>query len=200
MATNPERILDIGTGTGLLSLMLAQASQSLIDAIELDRDAAVQARENADASPWRERLRILQGDARALEAGNAYPLIISNPPFFHNDLKSNSAKRNLALHSSELQLDELTRLIIKNLAANGNFAVLLPFHRKEEMIGLAAESSFSPAHIADVRQTERHGFFRTMLLFAQQPLPATHESITIREREAYSPAFVELLKDFYLNL
>jgi tRNA1Val (adenine37-N6)-methyltransferase len=139
-----DSVLDIGTGTGLLSLMIAQKSNARIDAVELDEHAAQQAAENFELSNWKERLQVIQGDIKTVHLGKKYDFIISNPPFFENDLKSPDAQRNLALHSQELGLDELFSAIKKHWLINGKFAVLLPYHRKEAFRSLALEEGFFP--------------------------------------------------------
>jgi tRNA1Val (adenine37-N6)-methyltransferase len=196
----PAQILDIGAGTGLLSMMLAQAIPASIDAIELDEQAAEQALQNFEASPWHERMQVLQGDARSVHTGKKYDLIISNPPFFENDLKSPDRQRNLALHSSELGLDELLSVIQQYLSPHGRFAVLLPWHRKEAFVKMAETQHFFLVEEMDVRQTGSHSRFRTMLLFSRNRQDAQRGEITIRNQDGYTPAFIQLLKDYYLHL
>ena len=193
-------ILDIGAGTGLLSMMLAQQSTAFIDAIELDEDAAEQAAENFEATPWKEKLQVIRADARTVHLGRKYDLIISNPPFFRNDLKSDDTKRNLALHSEALSLEELLLVIRKYLVENGRFALLLPFHRTAECKELAKASGFYPAEEVSVRQTPNHAYFRTMLLFSGTECIEKHTTLTIREEDRYTAAFTELLKDYYVQL
>ena len=104
---NPQQILDIGTGTGLLSLMLAQQTTATIDAVEIDEAAAVQANQNVASSKWKKQITIHQTNILNYSKNIQYDFIVTNPPFFVNDLRSNDAKRNLAMHSSHLSLIEL---------------------------------------------------------------------------------------------
>ncbi len=193
-------VLDIGTGTGLLSLMLAQSSKAKIDAIELDEAAAQQAADNFEASTWHERLQVITADARTVHLGKQYDLIISNPPFFENDLKSGNAQRNMALHSDSLSFEELLDSIYKHLSPEGKFAVLLPYHRRNEFVALALNHHFFLEEAISVQQTTRHSFFRSMLLFGREKIVALDSVIVIRDEDVYTPAFCELLKDFYLKL
>ncbi|MDP1763612.1 MAG: methyltransferase [Sediminibacterium sp.] len=194
------RGLDIGAGTGLLSLMLAQQTVLQMDAIELDKEAAEQALENFEASPWKERLLLIEGDARLVHLGRKYDLIISNPPFFDNDLKSDDAQRTLALHSRELSFSELMAVIKQHLAPGGKFAVLLPFHRKDAFEKIALREGFAPEEIVLVKQTPVHAYFRVMYLFSTIPVSTNQSVITIREGEQYSAVFTGLLKDYYFKL
>jgi tRNA1Val (adenine37-N6)-methyltransferase len=195
-----DRMLDIGTGTGLLSLMVAQKNAAIIDAIELDEHAAAQAADNFEESPWHERLQVIKGDARTVHLGRKYGLIISNPPFFENDLKSDDVKRNLALHSEALNLEELLGVILSHLAVDGHFAVLLPYHRGDGFIKTAGLAGLHLQEKVSVRQTPAHAFFRVMLLFGWEKSSAKDLDLTIRDGDDYSGRFTELLKDYYLKL
>ncbi len=192
--------LDIGTGTGLLSLMLAQEFNGTIDAIELDENAAEQAAENFSRSPWSEKLTVLKGDVRELSEKYRYDFIFSNPPFFKDDLKSEDANRNLALHSSMLTLTDLIKVIKKHLHTNGKFALLLPYHRMQEFIQIAEAGGFYVEEIVQVKQTPKHGYFRAMLLFNTVPVSLATADIIIKEADQYTSAFTSLLKNYYLAM
>jgi tRNA1Val (adenine37-N6)-methyltransferase len=199
---NFRNVLDAGTGTGLLSLMFAQKNlQSIIDAVEIDEAAAQQARENFEASPWKERLQIYSTSIKQFNAEKKYDLIISNPPFFENDLKSDDSKRNLALHSSQLSLEELLDAITKHLKEDGLFAVLLSFHRTEQFINLSIQRSFHLIEKVLVKQTPKHHYFRSILLFSKESTHTKESEIIIQNDEGkYTEEFVQLLKDYYLYL
>jgi tRNA1Val (adenine37-N6)-methyltransferase len=195
-----KNVLDIGTGTGLLSLMLAQQTDARIDAVEIDEQAAAQAADNMETSPWKERLQVINGDVRQLHLGRKYDLIISNPPFFENNLKSPDGKRNLALHSESLSLEDLMQVVQKELAEEGSFTILLPYERKDNCIASAAAVGLYPEEIIAVKQSELHGYFRVMLWFNREKQTPITTIIDIREGNDYSAAFVRLLKDYYLHL
>lgn len=192
-------VLDIGTGTGLLSLMLAQQGNHRIDAVELDEKAAEQAAENFDASPWRERLQVITGDITKLHLGKKYDCIITNPPFFENDLKSNNTQRNLALHSEALSFAELLAACAQYLLEDGKLAVLLPYHRKEVFLQQALQVGFFLEEEVAVRQTPKHAYFRAMLWLGRTAVTPLQRSITIREGEIYSAEFSDLLREYYLK-
>jgi tRNA1Val (adenine37-N6)-methyltransferase len=198
------RVLDIGTGTGLLALMYAQKHpEATIDAIEIDGAAAQQAMENFTASPWHEKLMVYNTSIQQFAASNQqqYDCILSNPPFFENDLRSENTKRNIALHSSELSLEELIISIDRLLKDDGIFGVLLPFHRTVYFEMLAAEKSFHLSKKILVKQTPRHPYFRSILFFGRKENAAIEEGMIIKnEANEYTPEFVELLRDYYLYL
>ncbi len=148
-------ILDIGTGTGLLSLMLAQRVPALIDAVEIDEAAYQQAKENFEQSPWKERLSIFNTDILKFDAGKKYDCIISNPPFFENDLKSSDKNKNAAKHDTTLTLEQLLQTVQKLLNEDGSFAVLLPYHRIEECILLAEKIGLYLNKKVLVKQTDK---------------------------------------------
>jgi tRNA1Val (adenine37-N6)-methyltransferase len=201
-----SRVLDIGSGTGLLTLMLAQKSEGEMHGIELDIDAFAQLTENIGESKWKDRIRVFAGDARDFEFAGKYDFIIANPPFFEGDLKSSSASKNIAMHSSELTLPELLSVVDGNLDATGSFGVLLPYHRSRYFEELAAGHHFHLLEKLLVRQTPGHDFFRSILHFSRQPggfagdsIPVTEMSIKNGANE-YTDEFRRLLKDYYLHL
>ena len=196
------RILDIGAGTGLLSLMYAQKHpDAMIDAVEIDPSTAEQAADNFAASPWRNRLKVYNTPVQEFKPPNGYDVIISNPPFFDNDLKSSDAKRNLALHSEGLSLEELVVSIDRLLKYDGCFGVLLPYHRTEYFEKLAVANDFYPTQKILVKQSPTHNYFRGILFFSRKKDIGFEKEIVIQDTsKKYTPEFVELLRDYYLYL
>ena len=195
-------VLDIGSGTGLLMMMLAQRSQAEIHGIEIDGAAYKQAKENTSQNAWHERMKIFPGDARSFRFPLQYDFIISNPPFFEDDLHSADEREQIAKHSKQLALDELIQVISNNLQPHGSFGILLPYHRWEYFDKLAAHYHFSLTEKLLVKQSPRHNWFRTILHYTRnhdQYAPTFNMTIQ-REDGAYTPEFVELMKDYYLYL
>ncbi|HMO62695.1 MAG TPA: methyltransferase [Ferruginibacter sp.] len=197
-----QRILDIGTGTGLLSLMLAQKNNARIDAVEKDTPAARQAAQNFEASAWKNRLHIFNEDIRAYQCNSPYQLVISNPPFFEADLKSSNQSKNDAKHDTALTLDALLSTANKVLAGDGVLAVLLPWQRSSFCIASASGTGLQLSHHLQVRQTVQHGFFRSILLFSKlMPVQVQIKEMSIKDGIGnYTPEFTSLLKDYYLYL
>jgi tRNA1Val (adenine37-N6)-methyltransferase len=199
-----NRILDIGTGTGLLSLMIVQKNnQAIIDALEIDKDACSQATENINASPFKERINIRQVDAREFTAENKYDVIISNPPFYANELKSGNAKKDTAHHSNKLELDDLLEIIKRNInTVSGRFFLLLPYKRYNEAIDLLKTKEAYLITEIPVRQTVNHDYFRIILeaSFSFITGPVTKEISIKDEGDKYTAEFTGLLKDYYLYL
>jgi tRNA1Val (adenine37-N6)-methyltransferase len=195
-------VLDLGSGTGLLLLMLAQKLRSEIHGIELDLDAFRQLKENVDHCNWRDKVRVMIGDARTFHFPVKYDFIISNPPFYENQLESTIDKVNLARHSSSLSLTDLFTVLKENLASDGSAGILLPFSREAECITVARDHGFHLSEILRVRQTPSHGWFRTILHFTPYKAgPLLENTLTIKNgQEEYTPEFTELLKDYYLKL
>jgi len=194
-------ILDIGTGTGLLSLMLAQKTTANIDAIEIDEHAFEQATINIENSVWKNRIHVFNLDAVDFRPNKKYDLIISNPPFFEDDLKSDEPKKNKAKHDTGLSLQTLLNIMLNQISDEGNFCVLLPYHRTDYFVKTANLLGFYLNHNLSVRQTSNHNFFRSILIFSKKKLEPVCEEMSIKNNEhQYSPKFIFLLKDYYLNL
>lgn len=198
-----HRVIDIGTGTGLLSLMYAQQhTGATIDAVELEAAAAQQANVNVQASPWREQVRVHHTSIQefARRAAHAYDVIIANPPFYEADLKSDDLSRNAAHHSTALTLTELISLADTLLKANGSFFVLLPAHRAAGFEQLLAGKFYVREQLL-VKQTPQHNYFRSMWCLVRQPaVPSVSEIVIAGAEGSYTNAFTQLLQPYYLNL
>jgi tRNA1Val (adenine37-N6)-methyltransferase len=201
-----HHVLDIGTGTGLLSLMMAQQINAEIDAIELDEDAFEQAQQNMASSPWHDNLFVIQGDAKdmAYVLGKEYDIIVSNPPFYENELESPNLKKNRAHHSAGLSLDELLSIIGGILSPDGQFYLLLPYKRQHEAEHLFYKHDLTITHKVFVRQSTKHDHFRIMIAgrigLSGKRQPVTEEISIWDDQQQYTAEFVDLLKDYYLYL
>ena len=182
-----------------MSLQLAQKLPSaVIDAVELDPAAAAQAAQNAAATTF--NIQVHNADIKNY-GGKKYQHIISNPPFFENDLKSEHALKNQAMHSTTLTLHNLFTCVNDLLEPLGSFSVLLPFARANEVEALAQSHGFTVTHKAVVQQTPNHAPFRVMYIFSKTAfVTAAETSIVIKENDSYTPAFIAYLKDYYLFL
>jgi len=195
------QVLDIGTGTGLLSLMFAQKNQNcMIDAIEIDSDAFEQAKVNISLSPFKLNIKAVFSDIKTFQPAYQYNIILSNPPFYINDLKSQDLKRNLALHGTDLSYDELLNDVDRLLINEGVFYVLIPFNNEKLFVDTAAQNALFPQQITRVKQTTEHSFFRSIIRFGRREALVEEKIIVIKNNNQYSNEFVALLKDYYLFL
>ena len=195
-------ILDVGAGTGLLSLLVAQKTNSPITSVEIDHDAFFQASENINASPWKEKITIFHTDINDFKPGVFYDIIISNPPFYEKELPSENSKRNTAHHSSELLLEDLLDIIIATLTPNGKFYLLLPYKRQEELIKLFDQKQIAVLQKILVRQTGDHTYFRMMIegSLGRSADTITTEMAIKNKNNEYTKEFTALLKDYYLYI
>jgi tRNA1Val (adenine37-N6)-methyltransferase len=192
--------LDIGAGTGLLSLMLAQKNNLLIDAVEIDEQSYLQAKENIERSAYKERINIFNSDINTFNAEKRYDYIISNPPFFEDDLRSVDANKNKAKHNASLTLVQLLKAIDDKLNEDGSFFVLLPYRRTAYFEKEAATFNFFLTEKIFVKQTPKHNFFRSILSFSRKETEPINSEITIKNEEGvYANEFAWLLKDYYLQ-
>lgn len=197
-----ESVLDIGAGTGLLSLMFAQKKpDAFIHAIEIDAAAAEQADKNFSASVWKNRLAIFNHDVNKFEFGKKYDLIISNPPFFEDDLLSDFENKNAAKHNSTLSLKQLLDLLTNALYETGKLAVLLPQRRIDYFESEANKCGLHLHRKILVRQTPSHDIFRGIMFFKKQTATPHITEMSIKRTDGnYTAEFIGLLKDYYLYL
>ena len=195
-------VLDMGSGTGLLMLMLAQKSSAEIHGIELDLPSFKQMKKNLSLSRWGKRFKVFPGDLRSWVFPEKYDFIICNPPFYEGDLASPTDNRNVAMHSKDLTLKELIDAIDRNLKPDGSFGILLPYSRTTYFENLALQYKFFPGEKLFVRQTPAHDFFRSILHFSRLDVksPSIFELVIQDENNKYTQEFTELMKDYYLNL
>lgn len=202
---NPKSILDIGTGTGIIALMLAQRTNAeQIDALEIDENAFEQAIENFDNSPFADRLYCYHAglDEFIDEPEDEYDLIVSNPPFFTEDFKSTDDARNLARFVDAMPFEQLIEAADLLLSENGVFAVIVPFKDEENFIALANEFELYPIKITRVRGTFTTAIIRSLLAFKRFELPVSiaDEIVIEISRHHYTDEYIELTKDFYLKM
>lgn len=200
--TIANSVLDIGGGTGLLSLMVAQKIGATIDAVDIDGDAIEQMRQNFLNSLWDKRLNAIHADARELRAKKKYDLIISNPPFYEKELKSDDDKITLARHDAGMVLSDLAEIIDGHLDENGRFHIMIPAYRSGYMTGqLTAKNLFVNKEIT-VSHSAHHSPFRIILSGNRKPKVEEPERVAlyIWDGEDYSIQFKNLLQDYYLHL
>lgn len=201
----PEKasnILDIGTGTGLLALMAAQRHpEARIDAIEIEPEAAGQAMENVADSPWHGRIRIYPVSLFDFTATDPYDCILCNPPFFNNSTKTPDNGRTMARHTDTLPHEALIRSVVRLLAGNGSFYIILPTEEAETFIKLAEDARLYVARITKVLPNPGKKPKRYLMKFTFDRIPAVTDELVIElSRHEYTPEYISLTKDFYLNL
>ncbi|GAA4417311.1 tRNA1(Val) (adenine(37)-N6)-methyltransferase [Nibrella viscosa] len=195
------RILDIGTGTGLLALMAAQRNETaLIDAVEIDEAAAQQARENVAASSFTERVWVVQSRVQAFAPARVYDRILTNPPFYTNHLRSPDAAVNRALHTDDLPGTELIEAVVRLLKQDGQWWILLPPYEAGQLARQAATVGLKPFRRLHLRHHVRKPVFRLITGFAYQEGNVVDETLDIYEPDGrtYTQPFRALLTDFYL--
>lgn len=195
-------VLDVGSGTGLLMLMLAQKNKSKIFGAEIDLGSCKQSKENISRSPWHERMKVFPGDVRTLSFPDKFDFIIANPPFFEGDLLSPINEKNIAKHSTFLTLEELVDIISRNICTSGSFGILLPYHRTGYFEELSAQNNFHLIEKLLIRQTPTRDYFRSVLHFSRnkKSKPNVYELSVLDEHGSFTSEFAELLKDYYLHI
>ncbi len=199
-----QRILDVGTGTGLIALMLAQRSNAAIEAIDIEPGAVKQAAINFELSPWAKRISLshksLQDFAPACE--KSYDFIVSNPPYFTNSLKAPEQSRSIARHNDTLPLEDFFLCADKILNKTGRICLILPVSETFQCVKLAENTGFTCSIFTEVIPKPESNPKRVLLEFSRESSPMKKNTLTIEsaQRHVYSEEFTELVKAFYLNL
>jgi tRNA1Val (adenine37-N6)-methyltransferase len=204
LINNPYNILDIGTGTGIIALMLAQRSNAeQIDAIEIDDNAYEQATENFENSPWNDRLYCYHAglDEFVDEVEEVFDLVVSNPPFYTEDYKSGNEQRDMARFTDSLSFEELIEAADFFLSDNGIFSVIIPYKEEEKFISLCKERNLFPLKITRVKGTPTAEIKRSLLAFTRiEQTPHIDELVIEISRHQYTSQYIELTKGFYLKM
>jgi len=197
-----ERILDVGTGSGLIALMLAQRCPSAkIDAIDIDEAAVEQARENTQISKFKSQISNFVSRLQDWTPETKYDLVVSNPPYFQNSLKNPDKGRELARHTDSLSFEELITHSARLLTEHGRMALILPAEAEDEIRTIAAAHAFCCTHITRVYSKVSKTARRILIVFSRQPStfsPVEDSLILEDEKGGRSAAYSELCKEFYL--
>lgn len=199
-----KSILDVGAGTGLIALMMAQRSVewgAQITALELDADAVCQSEENTARSPWQDRITVVHADYTAFNGQNRYDLIVSNPPFFVDSLKSPTANRSQARHTDTLSFENLIRRTASLLQADGEFVVIIPTDAEVSFVERCLENNLYLNRRVAIQTIPNATPKRVVLFFSFQSLNLSDETLLVElERHKYSEAYINLTKEFYLKM
>lgn len=198
---NVKSILDIGTGTGLIALMLAQRSNALINAIEIDKDAYIQAKDNIENSNWNDRIKIQNVSLQDFVTDEKFDLIVCNPPYFQNSLKNPDEKKTIARHTVTLTFDELIDYSVKILSPLGRLVVIIPFSEIDSFMKKAENQKLSLNKILNVKPNATKEIKRVICEFEFIKKPFSESYLTIEKgsRHEYSDEYISLTKDFYLK-
>lgn len=199
--TSARRILDIGTGTGLIALMLAQRCEAYIKAVDIDSDAVAQALENVAASPWKNRIEVEEQDVCRYVSDTLFDVIVSNPPYFDRALKCPDAQRSKARHTDCLDFDGLISAVVRLLHPKGSFSVVIPTDGMMQFQAVAGRNGLYLSRRTWVHTKPGADPKRVLLAFRFSAGPCVCDHLTIElTRHVYSREYTALTKDFYLKM
>lgn len=200
---NIKSVLDIGCGSGIIALMMAQKSNSTIDAIDIDFESIQEAKVNFKNSPWSDQIIAIHTSLSDFvkQSNKKYDLIISNPPFFNNSLKSSSDRNNLSKHTSILNHEDLVFGVKNLIAPNGVFAVIIPFDQITSFLNIAFIEGFHCFQKLIIYPTPKKPANRVIIEFRSNRFnKSTEENLTIRDESGnFTEQYKTLTSDFYLN-
>jgi tRNA1Val (adenine37-N6)-methyltransferase len=194
-------VLDIGAGSGLLSLMLAQRSNARITAVEIDDSSFSQAKENFMNSPWCDRMQIFHADISDFSIQDSFDLVIANPPFYAKGYPSPTSQRNQAMREKSLSIQVLAKEITRLLHPEGYASVMYPVHEAKRFISNMKTMGWSLHQLAILHQSPEHDVLRYLMLFGKAGQPVVQTRIDISNAAGdYSPEFKQLMSVYYLHL
>lgn len=197
-----KRVLDIGTGTGLLALMVAQRNEgACITAIDIDGQAVRQAKTNVELSPWKNRIEIVQADANVYHPNIQFDTILSNPPYFVDSLKCPDEQRSVARHSDTLSAYQLLRKVSDLLTPDGKFSLIIPYEQTDVVVDFAREVGLHWSLCTQVITRIGLSPKRSLLEFRKQSSEVKRDELVIElSRHVYTEDYIHLTKDFYLKM
>ena len=197
-----QRALDVGTGCGVIALMVAQRnSEAHIDGIDIDPGAIEEATLNFAASPWSERLTAMMADFNHMTSTDRYDLIVSNPPYFTDSLLPPDAARTLARHTGSLSYRQLIEGAAQRLTDSGMLALISPTEAEGAIIEAAAFASLPVKNITRVIPVEGAAVKRSLWLLSRREMPYREENLTIAHRDgSFTSEYIALTRDFYLKM
>lgn len=200
-AENPCKILDVGTGTGVIALMLAQRfPDSRIQAVEIDPDAASQARENFEMSSFSSRMEVWEGGFQEFSPIDKFDLIVSNPPYFPDHLKSSNAQRNLALHNDGLPFGDLLKKVSAILAPDAKFWVILPPRQMLDLEKMARLFGLFPSQKFTIQDNPAKPVIREVVSFElEEKIIAQNEIFIKEDSDGFHDSYRKLISGFLLN-
>ncbi|MBO5807319.1 MAG: methyltransferase [Bacteroidaceae bacterium] len=200
-----RNILDVGCGSGLISIMAAQRCSADITGIEIEADAAAQARLNAGNCPWKERISIIECNFLEYGTEQLFDTIVSNPPYFVNSLKCDNGARTTARHSDTLGSTAFFKKASELLTPDGHISIIIPCDILQEWLQAASEQGFAPSRISYIKTTPRKAAKRVMIEFMRDTqagnIAETEETLILESSPGiYSDGAKEILRDFYLKI
>jgi len=195
-----KNILDIGTGTGVIALMLAQRfPHARVDAVEIEEQAASAAAKNGAASAYASRFKVIHTAIENYQTPEKYDLIVSNPPFFVNDLKNQEPKKGMARHTDLLFFEQMTQRVAALLRPKGSFWLILPVKQAQSTIEIAADYGLKPAIIIHLHSDESKPEFRQIVCLNDSAVETEQQYLYIYEAQGvYTASYQALLRDFFL--
>lgn len=193
-----RRLLDIGTGTGVIALMAAQRSSARIEAIDIDRPSVEESERNFEESPWADRLNVFLADLRCFVPEEKYDVIFSNPPFFEDSLKNPDVRESVARHTDNLSYRDICSFASRNLVPEGRMSLILPADKEASLVRLSASFGLYPFRFLRIRTTPGKATKRIIAEFSRDRGPVTEKELTLQKGSERSVEYSDLTKEYYL--